>query len=368
MPSTVTGAHRREANLREERRPEAAAPRARGQAVPPPLPGLFILGPAGRTSSEPLRDGSRSARGPPGLPVHGTGPPARVCHTLAGSVLASRVGSCPGCSPPFPGTLFVLSPMKQQEPGAHSPLWRTDTLDPTAISPQHLGPTTSACQTSLPCIPNKRMGHPTTVLFGKLQCHISGRQDPGSRPARRRRGEWRAIPGSGREAPRTAGAVTGCPWAPGGDRSGAAAAIPMPWGPGLLSAAASGPARAGSRAAPVSAPKARAWGPHCGCAAVGPERGRREATPRDSRKTRERKHPEGAPDCLRPRAVPAEQVPGCSRGSGPRTVAAGDQRPSARSSGTGGRRRRTARSHLAWRAMSPSPSVGGSELHACAHT
>ncbi|XP_058570398.1 uncharacterized protein LOC131503041 [Neofelis nebulosa] len=150
MPSTVTGAHRWEANLREERRPEAAAPRARGQAVPPPLPGLFILGPAGRTSSEPLRDGSRSARGPPGLPVHGTGPPARVCHTLAGSVLASRLGSCPGCSPPFPGTLFVLSPMKQQEPGAHSPLWRTDTLDPTAISPQHLGSLTGTCQTSLP--------------------------------------------------------------------------------------------------------------------------------------------------------------------------------------------------------------------------
>ncbi|XP_053058332.1 uncharacterized protein LOC128311599 isoform X1 [Acinonyx jubatus] len=164
MPSTVTGAHRREANLREERRPEAAAPRARGQAVPPPLPGLFILGPAGRTSSEPLRDGSRSARGPPGLPVHGTGPPARVCHTLAGSVLASRVGSCPGCSPPFPGH-FSSCLLRSSRSLARTPRCGARThWTPTAISPQHLGPTTSACQTSLPCIPNKRMGQPHYCL------------------------------------------------------------------------------------------------------------------------------------------------------------------------------------------------------------
>ena len=64
----------------------------------------------------------------------------------------------------------------------------------------------------------------------------------------------------------------------------------------------------------MSAPKARAWGPRCGCAAVGPEQGRREATPGKPGKENTRKAPR---DGLKLAAVPAEQVPGCSRGSGP---------------------------------------------------
>lgn len=67
---------------------------------------------------------------------------------------------------PVPGTLFVLSPMKQPEPGAHSLLWRTDTLDPTAISPQHLGVSLGLAQ----------FGSPEWSAAGDL-----GRRQPGPR-------------------------------------------------------------------------------------------------------------------------------------------------------------------------------------------
>ncbi|XP_023095517.2 translation initiation factor IF-2-like [Felis catus] len=258
--------------------------------------------------------------------------------------------------------------MKQPEPGAHSPLWRTDTLDPTAISPQHLGPTTSACQTSLPCIPNKRMGQPHYCLVWQTPVShfrpTGPRKPPRSATARR-------VASSPRQRPRSAQdrrAVTGCPWAPGGDRSGAAAAIPVPWGPGLLSAAASGPGPRRVKSGTCERPESEGLGTslrmRCGGTRAGPAGG-------DSRKTRERKHPEGAPGWSEARSSARRAGAGMQPGLGSRTVAAGDQRdqrPSARSSGTGGRRRRRARSHLAWRAMSPSPSVGGSELHACAHT